>query len=58
MMSFGGSEFSSRFNSNLVLWGVAVQVQDTLILRKRTTKTDMDMTHHESHMGANFALMF
>lgn len=43
-MSSGGSEFSSRSNSDLVLYGVAIKDQDTLILRKGTTKTDMDMT--------------
>ena len=35
---------------DLVLHGVAIKDQDTLILRKGTTKTDMDMTQHESHM--------
>lgn len=43
-MSSGGSEFSSRSNPDLVLYGVAIKDQDTLILRKGTTKTDMDMT--------------
>lgn len=57
-MSSDGSEFSSRSNSDLVLYGVAIKDQDTLILRKGTTKTDMDMIQHESHMRAKFALMF
>lgn len=57
-MSSDGSEFSSRSNSYLVFCGVTIKDQDTLILRKGTTKTDMDMTQHESHMRAKFALMF
>lgn len=57
-MSSDGSEFSSRSNSDLVFYGVTIKDQDTLILRKGTTKTDMDMTQHESHMRAKFALMF